>query len=170
MTHSPTPAATDAHAHAHGPTVPSITSAPARPVWLVSAVAGLAAAVATELYGLTARAAGVPMAVAGLGSAKATSITVGMFAMGTLICTFWGTILAVVLARYAAHPARVYVRATVALTALSLAIPLTAADTALSTKIMLAVAHLIAAAIIIPAVTRRLSKPAVHGRGGLTAL
>jgi hypothetical protein len=157
MTHQTrTSTATDAHAHAQ----PTATSAPARPVWQVSALAGLAAAVATELYGLAARAAGVPMAAAGLGSAKATPITVGMFAMGTLICTFWGTILAVVLARYAAHPARIYLRATVVLTALSLAIPLSAADTALSTRLTLAVAHLIAAAIIIPAVTRRLARPA----------
>ncbi len=162
MTHSPTPAAADTHSRPS--TSPStsarqtVTTARARPVWQVSAVAGLAAAVATELYGLAARAAGVPMAAAGLGSAKATPITVGMFAMGTLICTFWGTILAVVLARYAAHPARIYVRATVALTALSLAIPLSAADTALSTRVTLAVAHLIAAAIIVPPVTRRLSR------------
>ena len=152
MTHQSTTTATDVHAR------PAVTTAASRPVWQVSALAGLIAAVATELYGLAARAAGVPMAAAGLGSAKATPITVGMFAMGTLICTFWGTILAVVLARHAAHPARIYVRATVTLTALSLAVPLSAADTAVSTKVMLAAAHLIAAAIIIPAVTRRLSR------------
>ena len=151
MTHPTTTTTTDAHAH------PMLTTARSRPVWQVSALAGLAAAVATELYGLAARAAGVPMAAAGLGSAKATPITVGMFAMGTLICVFWGTVLAVALARYAAHPARSYVRVTVALTALSLAIPLSAADTALSTRLTLAVAHLIAAAIIIPPVTRHLS-------------
>ena len=150
MTHSPTTTVTDAH--------PTVTTAHSRPVWQVSALAGLTAAVATELYGLAARAAGVPMAAAGLGSAKATPITVGMFAMGTLICTFWGTILAVVLARYAAHPARIYAGATLVLTALSLVIPLTAADTAPATRLTLAAAHLIAAAIIIPAVTRRLSR------------
>ena len=71
--------------------------------------------------------------------------------------------LAVVLARYARHPARAYLRATLALTALSLAVPLSAADTATSTKVMLACAHLLAAAIVIPAVTRRLA--GAPGRG-----
>jgi uncharacterized RDD family membrane protein YckC len=122
-----------------------------RPVWLVSAVAGLTAAAATELYGLAARALGLPM------EAGSGAIEVGMFAMGTVICAFWGTVLAVVLARFAARPARVYVRVTVVLTALSLAGPLTAGDTALSTKLMLATAHLLAAAIVIPTVARRLA-------------
>jgi len=38
-------------------------------------------------------------------------------------------------------------------------VPLTAADTVVSTKLTLAAAHLIAAAIIIPLVARRLSRP-----------
>jgi hypothetical protein len=128
-----------------------------RPVWLVSALAAATAAAATELYGLAARAAGIPMAAGNIGATTAGPITVGMFAMGTLICAFWGTVLAVILARYATRPARAYVRTTVALTAVSLAGPLAAGDTAASTKLMLAVAHLLAAAIIIPVVTRRLS-------------
>jgi hypothetical protein len=146
------------HATTTAPSPKPATVRRPRPVWAVSARAGLAAAVATELYGLAARAAGVPMAAAGFGSAAATPITVGMFAMGTLICTFWATVLAVILARYARHPARAYLRATLALTALSLAVPLSAADTATSTKVMLACGHLIAAAIVIPAVTRRLAR------------
>ncbi|HEY4463114.1 MAG TPA: DUF6069 family protein [Streptosporangiaceae bacterium] len=151
------------HATTTAPSPRPATARRPRPVWLVSALAGLAAAVATELYGLIARAAGVPMSAAGFGSATATPITIGMFAMGTLICAFWATVLAVVLARYARHPARAYLRATVALTALSLAVPLSAADTATSTKVMLACAHLLAAAIVIPAVSRRLAR--APGRG-----
>jgi hypothetical protein len=133
------------------------TRAP-RPVWLVSAGAALTAAVATELYGLAARAAGVPMAAGNLGASTAGPITVGMFAMATLICAFWGTVLAVLLARFAARPARVYVWTGTALTALSLAGPLFAGDTAVSTKLMLAVGHLLAAAIIIPVVAHRLRR------------
>lgn len=129
-----------------------------RPVWLVSASAGVAAAIATELYGLAARAAGVAMAAGNLGAAKAEPISVGMFAMGTLICVFWGTLLAMLIARYATRPARVYAGATVALTVLSLATPLAAGHTAASTKLMLAAAHLLAAAIVIPVVTRRLAR------------
>jgi hypothetical protein len=137
----------------------------ARPVWLVSAGAGVVAAAATELYGLVARFAGIPMAAGSIGAATAEPVTVGMFAMGTLICTFWGTVLAVVFARYAADPARAYLRTTVVLTALSLVGPLAAGATAIPTRLMLALAHLIAAAIIIPVVTRRLSRaPGRRGR------
>lgn len=141
-------------------TAPAADVLHARPVWLVSVLAGVTAAVVTELYGLAARAAGVPMAAAGVGAATAEPVTVGMFAMGTLICTFWGTVLAVLLARYASRPARAYAWAATALTAISLSAPLTARDTATSTMLMLALSHLIAAAIIIPAVTRRLSHAA----------
>jgi heme A synthase len=97
------------------------------------------------------------MSAGGIGADAAEPIAVGMSAMGTLICRFWGTILAVLFARYASRPARTYVRTTVALTAVSLVAPLGAVDTATSTKLMLALAHLLAAAIIIPTVARRLS-------------
>jgi Family of unknown function (DUF6069) len=137
-----------------------------RPVWLVSTLAGLAAAVATEAYGLAARAAGVPMEAGNVGASVAEPVTVGMFAMGTLICTFWGTVLAVLLARFARRPARAYLRVSVALTVVSLAFPLSAGATATSTRLMLAVAHLVAAAIVIPTVTRRLTavRPPVPAR------
>jgi hypothetical protein len=138
-------------------TVPAL-SVQARPVWLVSAFAGLAAAVATELYGLAARAVGIPMEAGNIGASVASPITVGMFAMGTLLCTFVGTVLAVVLARYAAHPARAYVRTTSVLVAVSFVSPLAAGDTAISTKVMLVLAHCIAASIIIPIVARRLGR------------
>jgi heme A synthase len=132
-------------------------------VWQVSALAGLIAAAAAELYGLAARGAGIPMSAASFGAAEATPITVGMFAMGVLICAFWGTVLAMVIARFARRPMRAYLWAAVALTALSLTAPLSAADTATSTKLTLALGHLLVAAIIIPAVARRLAR--APGRG-----
>jgi len=145
--------------HLTSPANPARSGPPAhsRPVWQVSAFAGLTAAVATELYGLVARAAGVPMSAAGSGATTAQPVTVGMFAMGTLLCTFLATILAMVLARFVARPARAFAVATVVLTALSLAVPLSAADTAAATRLTLAGAHLLAAAIIIPTVSRRLA-------------
>jgi Family of unknown function (DUF6069) len=63
----------------------------------------------------------------------------------------------VLLARFARRLARAYLCATVALAVVSLVFPLSAGDTAVSTKLMLAVTHAIAAAIVIPAVTRRLT-------------
>jgi hypothetical protein len=66
----------------HAPAVPSASFLSRRPVWQVSYLAGLAASVAVETWGLAWRAIGVPMRVAGLGSHHATPVTVGMFAMG----------------------------------------------------------------------------------------
>jgi hypothetical protein len=114
--------------------------------------------VAVETWGLAARAAGVPMRAAGLGAHHATPVTVGMFAMGTMAVTFWFTFAVVLMARFAKNPRRTYLRTALPLLALSLAVPLTAADTATATKLTLAAAHLIAGAIIIPAVAGRLSR------------
>jgi hypothetical protein len=130
-----------------------------RPVWQVSYLAGLAASVAVEMWGLAARAAGVPMRAAGFGSHHATPVTVGMFAMGTMVVTFWFTFAVILMARFAKNPRRTYLRTALPLLALSLVAPLTAADTAISTKLTLAAAHLIAGAVIIPAVARRLPRP-----------
>ena len=127
-----------------------------RPVWLVNWLAALAASVAVEAWGLAARAAGVPMRAAGTGSHHATPITVGMFAMGTLVVTFWFTFVVVLIGRFARNPERAYLRTALALLGLSLVVPLTAADTATSTKLTLGIAYLIAGAIIIPTVARRL--------------
>jgi hypothetical protein len=130
-----------------------------RPVWLVNYLAALAASVVVEVWGLIWRAAGVPMRAASPGSAHATAITVGMFAMGTLVVTFWFTFAVVLIARFARHPRRVYLRTALPLLLLSLAMPLTSADTATSTKIVLAAGHLIAGGIIIPIVAWRLRIP-----------
>jgi hypothetical protein len=149
---STTPAST------HTSAAPSAAFLARRPVWQVSYLSGLAASVVVETWGLAARAAGVPMRAAGMGSHHATPITVGMFAMGTMVVIFWSTFAVVVMARFSKNPKRIYLRTALLLLALSLAVPLTAADTATSTKLTLAAAHLIAGAIIIPTVARRLSR------------
>jgi Family of unknown function (DUF6069) len=145
-------------ASAYTPAAPLSSFLARRPVWQVSYLAGLAASVAVEIWGLAARAAGVPMRAAGFGSHHATPVTVGMFAMGTMVVTFWFTFAVVLMARFAGNPKRTCLRTALPLLVLSLAVPLTAADTVISTKLTLAAAHLMAAAIIIPAVARRLSR------------
>ena len=115
----------------------------------------LAAAGATEVYGLLLRVAGLPMVAGSVLDDAPSAITVGLFAMGCAVCGFWGTILAVLIKRFARRPARTYVVTTLVLVAVSLVGPLGGVGP-LSTRIALAVAHLIAAAIVIPAVARRL--------------
>jgi Family of unknown function (DUF6069) len=146
-------------ASAHAPAAPPASFLARRPAWQVSYLAGLAASVVVELWGLAARAIGVPMRAAGLGSHHATSVTVGMFALGTMVVTFWFTFAVILIARFATSPRRAYLRTALPLLALSLAVPLTAADTPISTKLTLAAAHLIAGAIIVPVMARRLSRP-----------
>jgi hypothetical protein len=146
-------------ASAHMPVAPTASFLARRPVWQVSYLSGLAASVVVETWGLAERAAGVPMRAAGVGAHHAMPIAVGMFAMGTLVVTFWFTFAVVLMARFARNPKRTYLRTALPLLALSLAVPATAADTAVSTKFTLAAAHLIAGAVIIPVVARRLSRP-----------
>lgn len=127
-----------------------------RPVYQVTIVAGAAALAVIEAYGAIARAAGVPLRAAAFGAHAATQVNAGWLAFGVALGTFWGTVLAIAFARYASRPARAFLATTLPLLTLSLAGPLTA-DATVATKVTLACAHLIAAAIIIPAVARRLA-------------
>jgi len=134
-----------------------VTGRPAaRPVWVTCVVSWSAAAVAVEVYGLLFRLAGVPMKAAGIGEAKASTIYPGMFAMGAFVAAFWGSLITLAIARYAARPARIYLLVILPLAVLSLIGPLGSPDTPTATKVMLCGGHMIAAAIIIPAVHRRL--------------
>jgi uncharacterized protein DUF6069 len=66
-----------------------------------------------------------------------------------------GLLIAVGLRRFARRPRATWIRTTVALTVLSL-VPDVLVDAATGTKVLLMVTHLVAAAIVIPAVARRL--------------
>src|ERR1700735_1729314 len=112
-----------------------------RPVSQVSIAAGAATLAVIEAYGAIAHAAGRPLRAAALGAPRAPS---GVPA------------LRVFFSRRAARPARAFLATTLPLLTLSLTGPLTAHATA-ATKVTLACGHLIAAAIIIPVVTRRLA-------------
>ncbi|WAU83275.1 DUF6069 family protein [Streptomyces sp. Qhu-G9] len=129
-----------------------------RPVWQVGALTVAAGALVTEGFALIARGAGVPMEAAGPGDTEAAAIPVGGFAGGVVFWSIVGIVLAVALARWAGRPARTFVVTTVALTVLSLAGPAVAPHTALSTQVVLAVSHVVAAAVIIPPLARRLSR------------
>jgi hypothetical protein len=78
------------------------------------------------------------------------------FAVLTVICAVVGLVLALVLARSARRPRAAFVRTTIVLTALSL-VPDVLADASAATKVLLMLTHVVAAAIVIPAIARRLS-------------
>ncbi|HZT66486.1 MAG TPA: DUF6069 family protein [Acidimicrobiales bacterium] len=134
---------------------------PIRRVVVAGVGAAALGAVAASLYGVAIRSAGVPMQAGFLGASSAQPLHIASFAMGVLVCTFWGTLLAGILGQVAAHPSRTFVRVTVSLAALSLIVPIGAAHTAGTTKAALIGAHLLAAVIVIPVLNR-----ALLGRAG----
>jgi hypothetical protein len=121
---------------------------------LAGAAGGVAAIAAVEGYAAIGRAAGIPMRAGAPGAHTALPVTAGSFAIGILVCTFWGTVLAVVVTRVARRPARAFATIAILLTAASLISPLAASHTADSTRLFLACAHLLSATIIIPTLAR----------------
>lgn len=139
------------------PLAPMVVShAPTRRVWRGAVIAAATATAAIEICAAAAHALGVPMKAGFLGVATASPLTAASFAMGVLICTFWGAVLATILARKAAHPARTFVGITAGLTIVSLVVPAGAGATATATKVTLASAHILVASIVIPVLTRHL--------------
>jgi len=114
------------------------------------AVATVVASVATSAVAAAGNAAGISLDISG------APIPVTGFATLTAIFSVVGLVLAAALARFARRPRTVFVRTTVVLTALSL-VPDVLADAASGTKVLLMLTHLVAAAIVIPAVARRLA-------------
>lgn len=107
-------------------------------------LAGAAAAAATVVVAASAQAADVSLEVDG----KAIPLTA--FAFWTIVATFAGVVLAAVV-----RHRRRFLAATLTLTALSIVPSIVAPDDT-ATTIVLVGTHLLAAAIIIPAISNRL--------------
>jgi hypothetical protein len=114
------------------------------------AVAAVAASAATMTVAATGHAAGISLNMGGV------PIPVTGFGVLTAVFSLVGVVLAVILAYKAARPRRAFVRTTLVLTVLSL-VPDAIADAGVATKALLMLTHLVAAAIVIPAVARRLA-------------
>jgi hypothetical protein len=113
-------------------------------------VAAALASAATTILAAAGNAAGIGLDVGG------ASIALSGFAVLTAFFSLIGVVLAVVLSRVARHPRSTFVRTTVVLTVLSL-VPDVIVDAGTATKALLMLTHLVAAAIVIPAVARRLT-------------
>ena len=136
--------------------IPTQARAARTPVWRVGALSGMAAAVAATAVAVAAKAVDVPMKAAPKSAEIGRSIPLNGFAVSTLACAAIGTILAVVLARKARRPARTFVVATTVLTLVSFAGPVTTGHATTATRVVLALTHVVAAAIVIPALAARL--------------
>jgi Family of unknown function (DUF6069) len=112
-------------------------------------VATVAASVATTSVAAAGHAAGISLNVQG------APIPVAAFAQLTAIFSLVGLALAAVYRRKARNPRRTFVRTTVALTALSV-VPDLLVPAGPATRALLMTTHLVAAAIVIPAIARRL--------------
>ncbi|WP_328305705.1 DUF6069 family protein [Actinomycetospora sp. NBC_00405] len=117
---------------------------------LAGAAATVAASVATAAVAAGGQAIGISTAISG------APIPTSGFAVLTVIFSVLGLVIATALRRFARHPRTAWVRTTVALTVLSF-VPDVLADAAVSTKMLLILTHVVAAAIVIPAVARRLA-------------
>jgi len=143
---SATPTATHTATH----TAPRPTpAAPIRPLVGTGLAAAAVAGLATTAVAAAGNAAGIGLEVGG------AAIPVPGFAVLTVIFSLVGLVLAAALSRTVRHPRRAFVRTTVVLTALSFVPDLTA-DVAPATVALLMLTHLVAAAIVVPAVARRL--------------
>ena len=132
-------------------TTDTTSKARTTPLWRTGARAGVAAAVATTAVAAVAMGVDVPLEIDG------EQIPLAGFAQLTLLCTVVGVVLATVLSRRAAHPRRTFTVATVALTGLSIVPDLTMGATT-ATRLVLIATHLVAAAIVVPALAGRLAE------------
>jgi len=117
---------------------------------LAGSAATVAAAVATALVAAGGQAVGISLNVSG------APIPVPGFAVLTAIFSVLGLVIATALRRFARRPRTTWIRTTVALTVLSF-VPDLLADATVATKVLLMLTHVVAAAIVITVVARRLS-------------
>ncbi len=127
---------------------------------LVNLGATVAAGVATEAWVGIMRAAGVELRVGDpFGDASsAMALPTGACATSIAMCMVLGVAFAALINWKARRPAFTYVAVAAVLTFVSLGAPLVAAGTSAGTKFTLIVAHLIAAAVIVPVVARCLAR------------
>jgi hypothetical protein len=114
--------------------------------------AAAAAAVAVTAVAAVAMAVGVDFEVPDGGKA----IPLLGFTQVTFTLSVVGVLVALAIRRWASRPARTWVRTAVSLTAVSL-VPPFLVDANLATECTLVLAHLIAAAVVIPVIARRLA-------------
>ncbi|TCB88660.1 hypothetical protein E0H26_28490 [Micromonospora zingiberis] len=123
-----------------------------RRLLLPGLAAAAAAAITVTAVAALAMATGVDLELPDGGE----SIPLLGFTQLTFTFSVVGILVALAIRRWASQPARTWIRTTVALTALSLVPPFLVGAN-LATECTLVLTHLIAAAIVIPVIARRLA-------------
>jgi len=121
--------------------------APPRPLWRTGIVAGVAAAAATTAVAAIAHASGVS-----LETGPGEAIPVIGFGQLTLFFAAIGVLIAHTTGRRARQPRSTFVKTTIVLTALSL-VPDAIVSAGAATRATLVLTHVVAAAIVIPALS-----------------
>ena len=129
---------------------PPVRRAAAKSLWATGTAAGLVASVATVGIAAFARAVDVPLTVGG------EAIPMFGFAQLTLVASIIGTVIALGMSHRARRSRHTFVTTTIVLTSLSI-VPDVLADAQTATRVALALTHVVAAAIVIPALASRLT-------------
>jgi hypothetical protein len=123
-----------------------------QPVWKHGIAAAVVAAVATTSVASLASAAGVSFA-----DRSGAAIPTLAFAELTVAFSLVGVLIAAVIARKAGRPRTIFVRTAVTLVALSVIPDLTFGFDAASAATLITL-HILAAAIVVPTLSRRLAR------------
>ena len=123
------------------------TSPRVRRLWQTTLVSGAGAAAVTTAAAAATHAAGVSFEIEG------EMIPLAGFAQMTLLGAILGGVLLAVLNRRSANPRRRFLQTTVALTALS-CVPSVAWPDDVASKLVLVALHVLAAALVVPALAR----------------
>jgi amino acid transporter len=132
-------------------TTRSTRTAASKPVWLHGLAATVVASAVVTVIAMAASAAGVSFETA------SGTIPLAGYAQLTALFSLIGVAMAAVMARVARHPRRTFVVTTVVLTVLSLVPDVTFGFDAAS-AVVLMLLHVVAAAIVIPVLARRLAR------------
>ena len=138
------------------PTVPTSTTVDRRAIWRAGGIAAAGAALANVAVALIASAADVSLEVKQMGADVREELPIVLFAVASVVGALIGVGLAQLLAARAGARQR-FLQIGVIGTVLSFVSPLTA-DADSGTKAVLAITHVVAAAVILPLLAKTLRR------------
>jgi hypothetical protein len=131
----------------------------------IAAAGGIAAAASAVLavaLAAIASALDVPLEVVMAGATDPEQIPIAAFAIASLLAVGVGTLLALALDRWVGRAAQVFVGVAVVATVLSFVPVLGVEGASDATKVVLALAHVVVAAVAIPLIGRALARTATQ--------